>query len=91
MNKVELIKEISKTTEISQKNVVTVIESMQDIIKNTVINGDKVAITGFATFEKKHVPAKKGVSKLGGLEKEWSSPAKDVIKISLSKAYSNIG
>ena len=90
MNKTEMIKVISETTEISQKDVTVVIDAMQNIIKNTVSNGDKVAITGFATFDKKHVPAKKGVSKLGGTEKEWSSPAKDVIKVSLSKAYSNI-
>lgn len=90
MNKTELIKAISETTEISQKNVAAVIETMQEVIKNTVSNGDKVAITGFATFDKKHVPAKKGVSKLGGVEKEWNTPEKDVIKVSLSKSYSNI-
>lgn len=90
MNKSELIKTISETTEISRNDVAAVIETMQNVIKDTVANGDKVSITGFATFDRKHVPAKKGVSKLGGTEKEWTTSAKNVVKVSLSKAYSNI-
>ncbi len=90
MNKTELIRAISDSAEISQKNTAAVIETMQDIIRTTVSDGEKVSISGFAVFEKKHIPAKSGVSKLGGAEKEWSTPEKDVIKVSLSKTYSNI-
>ena len=90
MNKTELIRAISDSAEISQKNTAAVIETMQDIIRTTVSDGEKVSISGFAVFEKKHIPAKSGVSKLGGTDKEWSTPEKDVIKVSLSKTYSNI-
>lgn len=90
MNKIEFVKAISKRADVSQKNVAAVLEAMQDTIKEVVSNGDKVGITGFVTFEKKHVPAKSGVSKLGGTEKEWNTSEKDIIKASLSKSYSNI-
>lgn len=90
MNKTELIRAISDSTDISQENTAAVIETMQDIIKTTVSDGDKVSIAGFASFEKKRIPTKSGVSKLGGTEKKWSTPEKDVIKVSLSKKYSNI-
>ena len=53
MNKTELIRAISDSAEISQKNTAAVIETMQDIIRTTVSDGEKVSIAGFATFEKK--------------------------------------
>ena len=74
MNKTELIRAISDSTDISQKNTAAVIETMQDIIKTTVSDGDKVSIAGFATFEKKRIPTKSGVSKLGGTEKNGVPP-----------------
>lgn len=90
MNKIELVKAVSERADVSQKNVAAVIEAMQYIIKDVVFGGDKVAINGFITFEKKHVTAKSGVSKLGGTEKKWYTPEKDIIKASLSKTYSEI-
>ena len=90
MNKTELVKEISNQTTISQKDVVTVIDAFQNIVKDTVVNGDKVTLTGFLTFDKKHVDAKSGVTKLGGVEKPWSTPAKDEISVKISKSYKAI-
>ena len=44
----------------------------------------------FLTFDKKHVDAKSGVTKLGGVEKPWTTPAKDEISVKISKSYKAI-
>ena len=90
MNKTELVKEISNQTTLSQKDVATVIDAFQNIVKDAVVNGDKVALTGFLTFDNKHVDAKSGITKLGGVEKPWSTPAKDEISVKISKSYKAI-
>lgn len=90
MNKTELVKEISNQTTLSQKDVAIVIDAFQSVVKDTVANGDKVLLTGFLTFDKKHVEAKTGVTKLGGVEKPWSTPAKDEISVKISKSYKAI-
>ena len=91
MNKTELVKEISNQTTLSQKDVVTVIDAFQNIVKDTVVNGDKVALTGFLTFDKKHVEAKTGVIQLGDKKGQtWNTPAKDEISVKISKSYKAI-
>lgn len=90
MNKQELVEKISQVTEISKKDVKAVVDALPDIIKEAVIGGDKVQLVGFATFSKKHVDAKSGTSKLGGVEKPWTTPEKDVVAVSLGKSYKEI-
>ena len=90
MNKTELIKEIANQTTLTQKDITTVLDAFQSVVKDTVANGDKVSLTGFLTFDKKHVEAKTGVTKLGGVEKPWSTPAKDEISVKISKSYKAI-
>ena len=91
MNKTELVKEISNQTTLSQKDVVTVIDAFQNIVKDTVVRGDKVALTGFLTFDKKHVEAKTGVIQLGEKKGQtWTTPAKDEISVKISKSYKAI-
>ena len=91
MNKTELVKEISNQTTLSQKDVVTVIDAFQNIVKDTVVSGDKVALTGFLTFDKKHVDAKSGVIQLGEKKGQtWTTPAKDEISVKISKSYKAI-
>lgn len=90
MTKKELIAKIAETTEKTQKDVSIVLDAFQDIVKDTVKTGEKVAFTGFLTFEKKHVDAKSGISHVGGAGKEWTSPEKDVITVKLSKSYKEL-
>ena len=42
---------------------------------------------GFMNISKVTIPAKSGISTLRGETKEWSSPAHDEIKVTLSKSY----
>lgn len=51
MNKVELIGAVASKSEISKKDVEKVINAFTNIVTDTLIDGDKVAITGFGTFE----------------------------------------
>lgn len=51
MNKVELIGTVASKSEISKKDVEKVINAFTNIIADTLVDGDKVAITGFGTFE----------------------------------------
>ena len=52
MNKTELVKTISNNIEgATQKDVCVVLDTFMDVVKDTLVNGDKVALTGFGTFE----------------------------------------
>ena len=87
MNKTEMIKELANRTQMSQKDVAKVIDELPAFVKETVATGEKINLVGFMTLEKKHVDEKSGKSKLGGVEKPWTTPAHDEIKVSLSKNY----
>ena len=91
MNKIDLIAKISEVTEVSKKDVKAVVDALPDVIKEAVANNDKVALTGFATFSKKHVDAKTGIIQLGDKKGQtWETPEKDVIAVSLGKSYKEI-
>lgn len=51
MNKVELIEAVASKSEISKKDVEKVINAFTNVVTDTLVDGDKVAITGFGTFE----------------------------------------
>lgn len=51
MNKLELIGEVASKSEISKKDVEKVINAFTNVVADTLVDGDKVAITGFGTFE----------------------------------------
>ena len=90
MSKKEFIDTLSSKTEMTKKDCTIVLEAFQDVVKEEVTKGNTIQIPGFLTFEKKHVPAKSGVTKLGGVEKPWSTPAKDEISVKISKSYKAI-
>ena len=91
MNKTQLVKEIAGRIEgASQKDVALILDTFQEVVRDTVIAGDDVKMTGFLTFAKKHVPAKSGVSRIGGVEKPWTTEEKDEISVKISKSYKTI-
>ena len=51
MDKSQLIDSISIKTEISKKDVEKVINVFTNIVADTLVDGDRVSITGFGTFE----------------------------------------
>jgi DNA-binding protein HU-beta len=60
MKKSEVIKEIAKQTAIERATVETVIESFMATVKEKVISGDHIALSGFGRFGIKKRAAKMG-------------------------------
>lgn len=51
MNKVELIGAVASKSEFSKKDVEKVINAFTSVVTDTLVDGYKVTITGFGTFE----------------------------------------
>jgi DNA-binding protein HU-beta len=54
MNKGELVAKIAEEADISQKQAEHVISEFLEEIKKQVAKGEKVTLTGFGTFSKRH-------------------------------------
>lgn len=52
MNKSELVAAISTHTKVQRKAVAEVLDGLEDVVSANVKKGEKVAITGFVTFER---------------------------------------
>ena len=91
MNRQELVREISNRVEgATQKDITVILDTFQEVVKDTVVSGEDVKISGFLTFSKKHVTAKSGISRIGGVEKPWTTEPKDEVSVKISKAYKTI-
>ena len=51
MNKVELIGAVASKSEISKKDVEKVINAFSNVVADALVDGDKVQLVGFGTFE----------------------------------------
>ena len=60
MNKEELVQEISKKANVTQKEAAEVLSSLVDTIQKTVAKGKKVTLVGFGTFEARKRAARTG-------------------------------
>ena len=54
MTKAEIVSEIAAKTGLEKQVVLTVVESMTDTIKTSMINGNEVFLRGFGSFIIKH-------------------------------------
>ena len=68
MNREELVKEIAKSTKLSQKSVSEVLSATVESIQNTVKKGDKVTFVGFGTFKSRRRAARNGRNPQTGKE-----------------------
>ena len=62
MNKAELINRIAEKIGVSKKQSEDMLESMLDIITNSLKEGEEVTLTGFGTFSAKERSARGGVN-----------------------------
>ena len=85
MNREELVKEIAKSTKLSQKSVSEVLSATVESIQNTVKKGDKVTLVGFGTFESRRRAARNGRNPQTG--KEIKIDAKTVPACSAGKKF----
>lgn len=66
MNRSELVDAIAENSEVSKRDIASVIDVMQDVISDALVNGDKVALTGFGTFQTSERKARTGVNPATG-------------------------
>ena len=60
MNKEELVQEIAKKSNVTQKEAAEVLSAWIDTIEKTVSKGKKVTLVGFGTFEARKRAARTG-------------------------------
>ena len=88
MNKEELVQEISKKANVTQKEATEVLSSLIDTIQKTVSKGKKVTLVGFGTFEPRKRAARTGRNPQTG--KELKIPAKTVPAFSAGKKFKTV-
>lgn len=93
MNKIDLVKRVTdvSTEEVSQKQVTAVLTAFESVVKD-VLSGnhdEKIPLPGLGTFSVKHVAERSGVAALAG-GKEWTKPAHDELKFTISKSAKQI-
>lgn len=60
MNKTELIAEVAAKAEITKKDADAAVTAVIDTITEALVNGDKVQLVGFGTFEVRERSARTG-------------------------------
>lgn len=62
MNKTTLIEKVTKETGLKRKDVETVVNAAFAGIEDAILEGEKVQIVGFGTFEVKDRPERTGIN-----------------------------
>ena len=62
MNKRELVETVSKERNLTKKDAELLVDTVFNTISRSVIEGDKVLISGFGTFKVNDRKARKGIS-----------------------------
>lgn len=62
MNKKELIDIVSQKQDLTKKDAEALVDTVFDTMIESILNGDKVLISGFGTFKVNHRQERKGVS-----------------------------
>lgn len=70
MNKMELVSKIvdKSSSTVTKAQVEDMVNTFMNVVKETLINGDKVQLVGFGTFETVHKAARKGKNPQTGEE-----------------------
>ena len=88
MNKEELVQEVAKKANVTQKEAAEVITAWIDTIQKTVAKGKKVTLVGFGTFEARKRAARTGRNPQTG--KELKIAAKTVPAFSAGKNFKEL-
>ncbi|HSH31595.1 MAG TPA: HU family DNA-binding protein [Candidatus Saccharimonadales bacterium] len=68
MTKQQLIETLATETQMSKRQVENMLVTFVDIVSRTIKNGEKVAVTGFGTFDLGKRAARRGVNPQTGAE-----------------------
>ena len=80
MNKEELVQEVAKKANVTQKEAAEVLSAWVDTVQKTVAKGKKVTLVGFGTFAVSERAARTGRNPRTG--EAIQIPASHVVKIS---------
>ena len=69
MNKAKLIEEVASKTKLTKKQAEEILETMLELITDSLKKGEEVILTGFGTFSAKKRHARKGVNPQNPKEK----------------------
>jgi len=84
MNKTDLIEYVIKETEFKRKDAVAAVEAVIAGMEKALVEGDKVQIVGFGTFETKVQAAREGRNPATG--EAIQIPESKTVKFSAGKA-----
>ncbi len=62
MTKADLIAQVAANTEMTKKDAEKAVNAMLDALSNALIQGEKVTISGFGTFEVRERAARQGIN-----------------------------
>lgn len=88
MTKAEIIRKISATTNTTKTECETIIDSFINEIKNGLVNGERVIIKGFASFDVCERPAGSRRNPQTGKVENYSSTKR--VRCRISKAIKEI-
>ena len=60
MNKTELVAAVAQKAELSKKDAEKAVKAFTDVVIESLVNGDKVQLVGFGTFEVRDRAARTG-------------------------------
>ena len=60
MNKTDLVSRIAEKTEMKKKDVEKLVNAFTETVEEALVDGDKVQLVGFGTFEVRERAARKG-------------------------------
>lgn len=89
MNKEQLLETIREALGLETikeaEGFIKEVDAMMVALANGLNSDEKAKVGKYLTIVKKHSEAKSGVSKIGGVEKPWTTEAKDTLKVKVSK------
>ena len=88
MNKEELVKEVAKKANVTQKETAEVLGALIDTIQKSVAKGQRITLVGFGTFERRERAARTGRNPQTG--KELKIPARKVPAFTAGKKFKTI-
>lgn len=91
MNKVDMIKAIASEAEVTNKVAESVIDAYGKFVLGVLSENkdEKITLPGIGSFSVKHVAERSGVAALAG-GKEWTKPAHDELKFTISKSVKEL-
>ena len=87
MNKTELVAAVAAKAELSKKDAEAAVSAVIDSITDALVDGDKVALIGFGTFEVKTRAARKGLNPR--TKEEIDIPASKAPAFTAGKAFND--